>query len=216
MKRFFILYLLFVHLGTSFFSQENNFLDKFSYSMNFKLPKTLMNPAFKTMIFGVGNFDAQFQYEFLDKVELGLGYKYGYFDVNGLAFQTKVDGQMENHNPFIKLGWKNNISDKVFLNFSLKGGYNFSKTRINTCLSDYYQNSLRIEPEMGIYMFSTEYLAFGFIVSYNLWLAEFSPENFCMSSFPGMNPSNSDGYYQTLCVGFGFYTKFPEKKQYGN
>ena len=182
--------------------------------MNFKLPKTILNHSFKNMILGVGNIDAQFQYEFFQKIELGLGYKYGYYDVNSLAFQTKVDGKMENHNPFLKIGYNNRIKDNIFMNFSLKGGYNFSCTNINTCNENYLQKSFRIEPEFSVWMYSNENLAFGLLFSYNFWFAEFTPNNFCMSNFPGMNASNSEGVYQVFCAGFGFYTHFPQKQQY--
>ena len=61
-----------------FYSQEKKVLDHLTFSMNFKLPKTILNHSFKNMIFGVANIDAQLQYEFLEKFELGIGYKYGY------------------------------------------------------------------------------------------------------------------------------------------
>ena len=189
-------------------------LDQLTFSMNFKLPKTILNPSFKNMIFGVANIDAQLQYEFFDKLEIGVGYKYGYYDVNSLAFQTKVDGQMENHNPFLKIGINNELNERIFMNLSIKGGYNYGFTKINTCNENYLQNSFRLEPEFSIWMYSTENLAFGLLVSYNFWFSEFTPANFCMTNFPGMNPSNSKGIYQVFCAGFGFYTHFPQKQQY--
>jgi hypothetical protein len=201
-------------MAIPFYSQNNKVIEHLTFSMNFKLPKTILNHSFKNMIFGVANIDAQLQYEFLEKFELGIGYKYGYYDVNSLAFQTKVNGQMENHNPFVKIGVKNSINENIFMNLCLKGGYNYGFTKINTCNENYLQNSFRLEPEFSIWMYSNENLAFGLLLSYNFWFSEFTPENFCMSNFPGMNPINSDGIYQVFCVGFGFYTHFPQKQQY--
>ena len=214
MIRLLITYLISFVITTTLYSQEKRALDNLTLSMNFKLPKTILNHSFKNMLFGVGNIDAQIQYEFFDRIELGIGYKYGYYDVNSLAFTTKVDGQMENHNPFFKIGYINRLNDNTFMNFSLKGGYNYSVTKINTCNDNYLQNSFRIEPEFSIYMFSNENLAFGLIFAYNFWFTEFTPENFCMTSFPGINSSNNKGIYQVFCAGFGFYTHFPQKQQY--
>ena len=182
--------------------------------MNFKLPKTILNYSFKNMIFGVANIDAQLQYKFFEKLELGFGYKYGYYDVNSLAFQAKIDGQLENHNPFFKISINNRINDNVFMSLALKSGYNFSFTKINTCSENYMQNSIRLEPEFSIWMYSNENIAFGFLLSYNFWFSEFTPKNFCMTTFPGMNASNSKGISQVFCAGFGFYTHFPQKQQY--
>ena len=201
-------------MAIPFYSQNNKVIEHLTFSMNFKLPKTILNHSFKNMIFGVANIDAQLQYEFLEKFELGIGYKYGYYDVNSLAFQTKVSGQMENHNPFVKIGVKNSINENIFMNLCLKGGYNYGCTKINTRNENYLQNSFRLEPEFSIWMYSNENLAFGLLLSYNFWFSEFTPENFCMSNFPGMNPINSDGIYQVFCVGFGFHTHFPQKQQY--
>ena len=214
MRNTFITYLFLFFVSIPVFSQEKKVLDQLTFSMNFKLPKTILNPSFKNMIFGVANIDAQLQYEFFDKLEIGIGYKYGYYDVNSLAFQTKVDGQMENHNPFLKIGINNVLNERIFMNLSIKGGYNYGFTKINTCNENYLQNSFRLEPEFSIWMYSTENLAFGLLVSYNFWFSEFTPANFCMTNFPGMNPSNSKGIYQVFCAGFGFYTHFPQKQQY--
>lgn len=166
------------------------------------------------MIFGIANVDASYQYRIKDKFILGLGYKYGYFDVNSTAFQTDVDGKMENHNPFLKLGWISTISDNLFLSAALNSGYNFGITNISTCDNkNYMQQAWKFEPEIGLYLFSTENLAFGLLFSYNFWFSEFTPDNFCLVNFPGMNKSNSKGIYQTFCAGFGFYTLLPKKDE---
>ncbi len=209
MKKWFTYCFLFLVLAS--YSQENKFLDKFSVGMNFKLPKTVQNTTFRKTIYGVGDLEAHFQYKIIPNIEMSIGYKYGYYDVNSLAFQANIDGQMETHTPFLKLAYVNTISDRIFFDVGVKGGYNFSYTNTTNCSTTYNQNAYRIEPELGLYMLSSDLLSFGLILSYNFWFSEFGPEHFCMSSISGMNALESVGFSQTLCVGFGFKTYFPTK-----
>ena len=199
-------------MGISY-SQEYKFLDKFSFGMSFKLPKTIQNLIFKKTIYGVGDLDAQFNYKIIPNLEVSLGFKYGYYDVNSVAFQSDIDGQFETHLPFIKLSYIKDVSDRVFLDFGVRTGYNFSSTKTTNCSTTFLQNSFRVEPEFGVYMLSTELLSFGLVVSYNLWFAEFSPQHFCMNSISGMNPAESVGIYQTFCAGFSFKACFPERSR---
>ena len=206
-----LLYVLIVFSLGALQAQENKFLDKFSFGMNFKLPKTIENTTFRKTIYGVGDLEAHFQYKIIPSIEFSLGYKYGYYDVNSLAFQSSIDGQMETHTPFLKLAYVKEISDKLFFDIGIKAGYNFSFTNTTNCRATFSEYAYRIEPEFGVYMFSTDLLSFGLIVSYNFWFAEFGPQHFCMNSISGMNASESVGVYQTFCAGFGFKTYFPSK-----
>tara|TARA_B100000401_G_scaffold404302_1_gene318400 strand:+ start:1145 stop:1780 length:636 start_codon:yes stop_codon:yes gene_type:complete len=208
--RCFFTYLL-LFFALTFYSQQNKFLDKFSVGMNFKLPKTIENTTFRKTIYGVGDIEGHFQYKVIPNFEISLGYKYGYYDLNSLAFQANLDGQMETHTPFLKLAYVNEISEKIFLDIGLKGGYNFSYTNTTNCRFTFSQQAYRIEPEFGVFMYSSDLLSFGLILSYNFWFAEFGPEHFCMSSISGMNASESNGIYQTFCAGLGFKTYFPSK-----
>ena len=195
------------------YAQENKFLDKFSFGMSFKLPKTIQNTTFKKTIYGVGDLDAQFNYKLIPNLEFSLGFKYGYYDVNSVAFQSNIDGQFESHLPFVKISWINDINERVFIDFGVRSGYTFSSTKTTNCSTIYKQSAVRLEPELGIYMLSTDLLSFGLVFSYNLWFAEFTPEQFCMTSISGMNPSESVGLYQTFCAGFSFKTYFPERSR---
>ena len=195
------------------YSQENKFLDKFSFGMSFKLPKTIQNTIFRKTIYGVGDLDAQFNYKVIPNLEFSLGYKYGYYDVNSVAFQSNIDGQFETHLPFIKLSYINDVSDRIFIDFGVRSGYNFSATKTTNCSTNFLQNAFRVEPELGVYMLSTDLLSFGLVISYNLWFAEFTPQHFCMNSISGMNASESVGIYQTFCAGFSFKTYFPQRSR---
>jgi hypothetical protein len=208
-----LLYIfVFLFIGTSF-SQENKFIDKFSFGMSFKLPKTIQNTTFKKTMYGIGDLDAQFNYKLIPNIEFSLGYKYGYYDVNSVAFQSNIDGQFETHLPFIKLSYIKDLSDRMFVDFGVRSGYNFSSTKTTNCSTAFLQNAFRIEPELGVYMLSTDLLSFGLVVSYNIWFNEFSPQHFCVNSISGMNPSESVGIYQTFCAGFSFKTYFPERSR---
>ena len=203
---------VFLFMGFSY-SQENKFLDKFSFGMSFKLPKTIQNTIFRKTIYGVGDLDAQFNYKIIPNLEFSLGYKYGYYDVNSVAFQSNIDGQFETHLPFIKLSYINDVSDRIFIDFGVRSGYNFSATKTTNCSTSFLQNAFRVEPELGVYMLSTDLLSFGLVISYNLWFAEFTPQHFCMNSISGMNASESVGIYQTFCAGFSFKTYFPQRSR---
>ena len=179
--------------------------------MNFKLPKTIENTTFRKTIFGVGDIELNFNFKLAPNFEISLGHKYGYYDINSLAFQENIEGQIEMLNPFLEFSYINSLSNRVFFDIGIKGGYNISFTSSTNCSDRYTQNSYRIEPELGIYMLSSDLLSFGLIFSYNIWFAEFGPEHLCMTSISGMNASESRGFYQTFCAGLGFKTYLPSK-----
>ena len=127
MKHYFTYLLLTV---SSFsFSQQNKFLDKFSLGMNFKLPKTIENTTFRKTIYGVGDIELNFNFKLAPNFEISLGHKYGYYDINSLAFQENIEGQMEMLNPFLEFSYINSLSNRVFFDIGIKGGYNISFTR---------------------------------------------------------------------------------------
>ncbi len=182
--------------------------------MDFKLPTPLRNRSFKSLMTGLANVDLSYQYQLDNGVCLGGGFKYGYFDVVSPAFtNTKVTGRMEFFNPFVKVAKRNVVNEKAFFEMALNVGYNQIYTKSNQCVDPYVQNGINIEPQLGVYMWSTEYLAFGLIVSYNFIDFEFTPDNLCLDYFPGQTAQSSVGKTQVFGVGFGFFTYIPKKGQ---
>ena len=198
---------------SSLYSQDITFADKLAYSLNINLPKTTNNSSFKSTFNGIIDLDGHIHYKLFDNFEICIGYRYAHFQLNSVIFKDNITGKMENHTPILKMSWNKHLSNIVFLKSSLSVGCNFEITNTNIVNKIYYYNSFYFKPELALYMFSTEYLAFGIVFSYNTWLSEFSNYNIFMSAIPGMNANSYKGYSQTFCVGFGFYSLIPNKSQ---
>ena len=185
------------------------------FMMDFKLPSPTTNRSFRNYMNGVGDFNGTYMYRMENGLCLGGGFKYMFTEVHSAAFQTTTVGKLEIFNPFLKLGKRTAIGDRVFMEYSVKSGYDFVMTSANTCPDNYIQQTFNIEPQAGIYMYSNENLAFGVTMSYNFLFFEFTPDNLCLDYFPGAVAESSMGFSQIFAVGLGFSAKITKPGERG-
>ncbi len=186
-----------------------------AFKIDFKLPTAISNDVFKAFMSGLADVDFAYQYHFKKaKIVANLGMKYTYWDIErSLSGGQLIGGKLETFIPFVGIGYRNDFSEKFFMDFELKGGYGQIVSLGESCSTPYVQMARLIEPKISGYIKSSDLMYFSVNVNYSHMNAEFTKDNLCVTNFPGFTSDASKGFYQYFSIGFGFYVYLPKMKQ---
>ncbi len=196
------------------FSQEEGKPTPHGIKLDFKLPTAISNKSFKGVMSGIADIDLAYQYKFKNNgLILSSGVKYGYWTVESSIFSGNVTtGKMDVLQPFLSFGYRSVLNDKMFFEYEFKTGYGWLFTHSNNCSDPFRQENIALEPKISFYYKSSELLYFGVSANYNVINSKFSPNNLCLTNFPGIPLDASGGIYQYFSIGFGFYAIIPSFK----
>jgi hypothetical protein len=231
MARLFSVILFLFLAGTTVFSQEDvleeleyhNYPTKIPEKLSpilegdFKIPAALNNTAFRKIGNGIADVNLLFQYPLTKNFLLGAGFKFGYYQfVDFITNNTfSNSGKLFSYSPFGRISFLKFANPRVFIQVSTKAGTSIMNFNSFTCTNNgedgKVQRSFFIEPQVGVHIFVDESLSFSMVVSDYIAFNNFNPSLMCMESFGGFNPSDSEGNYNVLGIGFGF-TYFFNKK----
>jgi hypothetical protein len=186
-----------------------------SFKMDFKLPNTMSNRAFDQVVDGISDVNISYQFPLYKNLTLGFGMKHAFYKIDDLAITELTNGKANTFAPFARLTYEKWVSERIFFDVGVNGGYSFMFYESETCESPHKISAPHIEPHAGIYMMSNENLGFGIIVAYNFILADFTPEYLCLDDFSGFSEADTKGISQTLSFGFGFTSIIGGKKKGG-
>jgi len=214
-KKVFILLVFFTSFLTGIAQEKEKLPSLHAFKVDFKLPTAISNDVFKAFMSGLVDVDFAYQYHFKKaKIVANLGVKYTYWDVErSLTGGQLIGGQLETYIPFIGIGYRNEFSEKFFMDFELKGGYGQIVSLGESCSSPYVQMARLIEPKISGYIRSSDLMYFSINVNYSHMNAEFTKDNICVTNFPGFTADASKGFYQYFSIGFGFHVYLPKIKQ---
>ncbi len=231
MVRSVFLISFFLLTGTRVFAQEDvleeleyhNYPTKIPEKLSpiiegdFKIPAALNNKAFRKIGNGIADINILFQYPITKNILLGAGFKYGYYQfvdfISNNSFSNS--GKLFSYSPYGRISFLKFASPRVFLQISSKAGTSIMDFNSFTCTNNgengKIQRSFFIEPQIGVHIFVDESLSFSMVISDYIAFNDFNPSLMCMESFGGFSPTDSEGNYNVLGIGFGF-TYFFNKK----
>ena len=176
--------------------------------IDFKLPTPVQNKSFRYLVDGIGDFSLSWQRPFAGSLVLGAGASYTYFTVDGRQSPELTDGVINQAGAFVRLGYQPYLSDRIFANFGLQGGYSIMTLKSDVCaqahqLGDETVAAPLIEPSAGLFLLSQDNMAFGLILSYRFTSSEFDPAVLCLDRLNHViTDSDKSGAYQTFSIGF--------------
>jgi hypothetical protein len=212
-KHIFIILLL-LGVNSSVFCQEEGRPTPHGIKLDFKLPTATSNRSFKGVMSGLADIDLGYQFKLKENgMFFNTGLKYSYWNLESTVFSvTNITGKLEILQPFIGLGWRHDFSEKVFLESEMKFGYAYLLTKSSTNPIIYRQESVALEPKVGLYLKTSALMSVGLTLNYNIINDKFTPENIGVTNFPGFGPETSEGNYQYFSIGFGIYGILPTFK----
>ncbi|MBL4704121.1 MAG: hypothetical protein JKY54_06350 [Flavobacteriales bacterium] len=215
MRRFFLISIIFC-ISISGFSQRNGGPKPY-FKGTFQLPNPTSNYAFKSLMTGVSNVGLSINFPIGERFHLGIILDHSYFTFDDLAIPEKTNANMRIPGMSLGFGYTVPTSEKLSIEFAMNGGYSSVLISSETCNAItgskiHTQNALHLEPNMGFYLTSNEYLSFGLTFSYSIYMAGFGPGNVCVQQFSEFRNSDFNGVYQMFSIGFGFKTSLGSKK----
>jgi Ca2+/Na+ antiporter len=217
--------LFFVLMTFCSFSQEEEYEEpdeyrfiqpKHSYSIDFSLPVSVTNKAFKGMMQGLVRAGADYQFNLKNGLALGLGYKYTFFQINKFKTPQQVNGGLHIHSPHINLGWDKFFNERAGIELHTKIGYsNFT----------FYSDSLErlngnknlsiactyIEPSFAFVLTASKYTAYKWTIAYSFQNMGFSPTQIGILANGGYDPNKFKRHVQFLSFGFAFVHYFKQR-----
>ncbi|MCB9195619.1 MAG: hypothetical protein H6598_05315 [Flavobacteriales bacterium] len=209
-----ILFILLLISSIDLTAQEDGEPTNSAIKLDFKLPTGLANRSFKTIMSGLADVDLNYVYHF-EKIKLlaGVGVKYGYWNIESANFPNDVvAGRMQILSPYLNLGYRSILNEKLFLDIEFNGGYGRLFTNSNKSDKAFTQDAVILSPKVSLYLRGTDLLYFGANFGYTFMGQEFTPDNLYMQTFPAATPSFNEGKYQYFSIGFGFYAIIPTFK----
>lgn len=217
--------LFFVLMTFCSFSQEEEYEEpdeyrfiqaKHSYSIDFSLPVSTKNAAFKGIMQGLVRAGADYQFNLKNGFALGLGYQYTFFQINKFKTPQQVHGGLHIHAPHLLLGWDKFFNERTGIELHTKIGYaayNFysdSLQRLNGT-KNLYTNCTYIEPSFAFVLTASKYTAYKWTIAYSFQNMGFSPTQIGVLANAGYDPNGFKRHVQFLSFGFAFVHYFKQR-----
>ena len=224
--RYLIFTLLIIAKSSCIFSQEEeeNYVEpdefkliipKHSYNIDFNLPVSLKNTAFKGLMQGLARSGVGYQYNFKKGFSLGLGYQYTFFQINKFKTPQQIHGGLHINAGYFKLGYDKFYNERFGTEIKLKAGYsNFtfysdSLERINGTKNTNIA-SLYIEPSIALVLSGSKNTSYKWIFAYSIHQMGFSPPQIGMLADGGYDPNAFKRNIRFLAFGFSFSHYFKQ------
>ena len=211
-ERYIIIFLVSMQLANGLNAQTIE--PKHTFNVEVGLPNGFSNPAFKSIMQGLVNLSAYYQFDFKNHLTVGAGIRYSYFTINEFKVPSPVYGGVHVAGGFVKMGWQKFLSDRFATDIGFKVGYNqqFFDTDRNDTLG---VNPLKVdciytEPSLGLILTADEQNSYRFFASYGFSGFGFKPSMIGLETFGGYDPVDFNKVTGVLIIGFG-YTHYFKK-----
>ncbi len=177
-----------------------------------KMPIVEGNGAFKHYVDGIADVNISSNFNVYRGIMIGVGAKYSYFQVDDFKVSQRTEGEISFLGIFGVLGFERYLNGNISYELCSKYGYGWMNTTTLICndlgKDTYRQSGSYLEPQLALYYTSEEQYRFGLFIGYQVFMQEFTADNFCIPYFAGLHTSASQGAYQVLNVGLGVAINF--------
>lgn len=202
------LIVLLIVISSVFTAQAQvDFLPKSSFKVEIGLPNNVANTGFRELMQGLVVVTPSYQYTFDNSLSLGVGLRYGFFNVNEFKNNIDMAGGLHIAGAFVKIG-KEQYYGNFGVDYGIRIGYssNFFDTNKNqdTLGKPYRNDGAFLEPTLGISLMATERTSFRLALGYAFHSFKFTPEVMGVDQFSGIQESKLDKITSFFTVGFGY------------
>lgn len=202
---------LFVTMNNYGYSQNFSFQPKGSFSLDIGIPTKEKNVAFSSVLEGLFNGGANYQYNIYKGLTVGAGVKYSYFTNNRFALKQTI-GKGGLHIPavYLKVGYEKFTTDRFSYNVSVRGGYSALISVNDSSLiklgKPFIESTFFIEPQLELLLTAdkNDPNAYSFVIGYAIYFSEYRPEFLSRELFTGFLPEYSVGLTRFISLGFGY------------
>lgn len=153
------------------------------------------------------------QYSFPFHLNVGLGLRYSYLDVDEFSVPQPIEGGVHIPAAFLKIGRDKFHNDRFATDFGLKFGYaqNYFDTRMKISAESeelkhhlFKNSSVLVEPTLGFILSADEKNSYRLSIGYCFQGYGFNPDMIGITSDENWNPADYSKLTRYLVVGFGY------------
>lgn len=177
---------------------------KHSYTIDFGLPVTVANRAFKGVMQGFMRGSASYQYTLKNGFGFGLGGNYTYFQINRFKISPQLLGGMHLINGFTKLGYERYSTERFGYEGGVKIGYSRWLLHSDSIVGFNKEESTAVEPYFSFAITASEKTAYKWTISYAFLGRSFRPDDIGDNVNEDYKQSEYNRITRFLTFGFSF------------
>ncbi|MFM6935655.1 MAG: hypothetical protein ACKOXP_09440 [Flavobacteriales bacterium] len=187
-----------------------------SFTFEIALPNAMYNQPYKTIMQGLIQSSANYQYTLKNGLSFGAGLHYTYFAINEFRVPSKVYGGIHSAAAYVKIGHEKFWSERFGTDFGVKMGYLQSYTVSDLLKSKgipyNFIESTYIEPCIGFVITADVNCSYRLNIGYPIYGYGFTPWMIGIDSNIGYDPKEYTKPSSFLSVGFAYTYYFNGKK----
>lgn len=204
--KYYLITLLFIISSFTLVAQAE-FEPKGSFNIELGLPNNVSNKAYRELMQGLAIVTPSYQYTFDNSLSLGVGLRYGYFNVNEFKNNIGLTGAAHLTGVFGKIG-QEKYYGKFGLDYGVRVGYsmNFFTTNKNKELhgKPYTNDGAFVEPVLGLALTSGERSSFRLSLGYAFHNFRFNPTQVGLDEIAGFKADDYKNITTYFTIGFGY------------
>jgi hypothetical protein len=218
------IFLVFSLFSICVFSQDEEFEDpnefhfiqaKHSYIIDFLLPVSVKNKAFKGVMQGLVRSGIAYQYNFKNGISLGLGYQYTFFQINKFKTPQLVFGGLHINSPYVKIGYDKFYSERFGTEINCRIGYSmlsyFSDSLKRLGSKNYNKQNYSIEPSFALVLTGSKNTSYKWIFAYAFLAQDFNLNHIGLNANAGYVGNDLTNPIRYLSFGFSFSHYFRQR-----
>lgn len=221
-KRLLLLIACLVQTAISAWAQDDETViyrtikPKHSYTIGVALPATIANVGFKKLMQGVVNTGASYQYSLANGLSFGASYDYHLFSISKFQTPELITGGMHNHTTALKIAYEQFFSERIGMEYSLKGGYAWVSFYSDTLQArnggPMHVEGLYAEPAVAFILSASANTAYKWRLAYSMNSLNFTPQHIGVESNLGFKPEVFKHLTQFISFGFCFTHYFKQRR----
>jgi hypothetical protein len=215
-KKLFVFFLMSFNILA--FSQDNEetyyrvIEPKHSYTIDFALPVSVANKAFKDIMQGFVRASVSYQYAFKNHLNIGLGGNYTYFSVNRFKITPQILGGMHLYNAHVKIAIEKFYSERIGFDYGIKAGYTFANIHSDSLVTRVKITEPFIEPYLSFALSADHRSSYKWTLAYSFQNFGFSPQKIGLFQLNEYSEAEKSRITRFFSFGFSFTHYFKQRQ----
>jgi hypothetical protein len=175
---------------------------KHSYTIDYGLPVTVANRAFKGVMQGFMRGSASYQFQLKNGLGIGAGGNFTYFQINRFKISPQLIGGMSQSFVYGKFLMEKYFNERIGLDGGVKTGYSWLRFHSDSLLIPKKAESIVIEPYLSFCLSASEKTAYKWTLTYAFMGRSFNPTD--IGDFVNKDYAESEYSRITRYLSFGF------------
>lgn len=214
MRKFISIILILTSFGVN---AQDLFRPSSSFKVDLGLPSAQGNKPYKSIMQGLFNLSAYYQYTLPFGINFGGGANFNYFTINEFKLPGIVKGGITTVGGFGKIGYEQFFRQNFAIDFGVKFGYGYSFSKNTKTMEKIGKahefDAAYIEPMINLYLMADEKSGFSVSIGYVFRGFKFNETHLMVDEITGYETKDFGSNTHFFLFGFGYTYYFGRKSQ---